>query len=77
MTARTAASSLVLGTWGLAGRGGLPRDRSYGDVTDTAAYETMDRAWEAGIRIVDTAPAYGAGEGLRRVGQWQQACGRR
>ncbi|MEU6492235.1 aldo/keto reductase [Streptomyces sp. NPDC046984] len=77
MTARTAASSLVLGTWGLAGRGGLPRDRSYGDVTDTAAYETMDHAWEAGIRIVDTAPAYGAGEGLRRVGRWQQTRGRR
>ncbi|MFE2533491.1 aldo/keto reductase [Streptomyces sp. NPDC059371] len=76
MPARTVSDSLVLGTWGLSGRGRLPIDRSYGEVADDVAYETMDRAWEAGLRIIDTAPGYGAGEGLRRVGQWQRTRGR-
>ncbi|MET9671038.1 aldo/keto reductase [Streptomyces sp. NPDC006475] len=77
MPQRTAADNLVLGTWGLAGRGGLSVDRSYGEVTDAVAYETLDRAWELGIRIADTAPAYGGGAGLRRVGQWQRMRDRR
>ncbi|MFI6347187.1 aldo/keto reductase [Streptomyces sp. NPDC050560] len=76
MPARTAPDSLVLGTWGLAGRGGLPLDRSYGEVTEDAALETMDLAWAAGLRHLDTAPGYGAGEGLRRVGRWQADRGR-
>ncbi|MER8113803.1 aldo/keto reductase [Streptomyces sp. NPDC094031] len=76
MPARTATDSLVLGTWGLAGQGDLPRDRSYGEVSEGVAHETMDRAWRAGLRHIDTAPGYGAGEGLRRVGRWQRSRGR-
>lgn len=77
MSARSAADRLVLGTWGLAGRGDLPPDRSYGEVTAEAAYATMDRAWAAGLRTIDTAPGYGAGQGLRRVGHWQRTRGLR
>jgi D-threo-aldose 1-dehydrogenase len=43
--------------------GGLSRATS-----DEEAWETLDRAWDAGVRRFDTAPHYGAGLSERRLG---------
>lgn len=69
---------LVLGTWGLAGAHGAPaRPMGYGALDASSARRLLSAAWDAGIRWVDTAPSYGAGEGLRRVAAWQASTGRR
>ncbi|MFF4379144.1 aldo/keto reductase [Kitasatospora sp. NPDC001547] len=70
-----AADRFVLGTWGLSGAGTAPSASAYGPVSAHSAAETFDRAWEMGLRIVDTAPAYGGGEGLRRLAHWQRSRG--
>jgi D-threo-aldose 1-dehydrogenase len=36
--------------------------------TDDEAWETLERAWDAGVRRFDTAPHYGAGLSERRLG---------
>jgi D-threo-aldose 1-dehydrogenase len=48
---------------GLAPIGGL-----YSPVGDRAATDTIEAAWQAGIRFFDTAPAYGSGLSERRAG---------
>jgi D-threo-aldose 1-dehydrogenase len=48
---------------GLAPVGGL-----FEAVGDEQAYETVERAWELGVRYFDTAPFYGAGLSERRSG---------
>lgn len=48
---------------GLAPIGGL-----YAEVGDAAARATVDAAWEAGLRLFDTAPLYGHGLSERRTG---------
>jgi D-threo-aldose 1-dehydrogenase len=55
----------VLGQFVLGGAqlGGLYRATS-----DEEAWETLDRAWDAGVRHFDTAPHYGAGLSERRLG---------
>lgn len=40
----------------------------YRETTDAASSETVDAAWEAGIRYFDTAPHYGLGLSERRLG---------
>jgi D-threo-aldose 1-dehydrogenase len=40
----------------------------YRSITDEDAWQTLDAAWEAGVRHFDTAPHYGAGLSERRVG---------
>jgi aryl-alcohol dehydrogenase-like predicted oxidoreductase len=47
----------------------------YGDLSKGTAWGLLSAAWEMGIRWVDTAPSYGAGEGLRRVQDWQHSTG--
>jgi len=37
-------------------------------LTDEETQETLDRAWDAGVRHFDTAPHYGAGLSERRLG---------
>ncbi|NEA68093.1 aldo/keto reductase [Streptomyces sp. SID12488] len=37
-------------------------------VTDEAAYDAVDAAWDAGVRTFDTAPHYGLGLSERRLG---------
>ncbi|GIE99384.1 aldo/keto reductase [Paractinoplanes rishiriensis] len=49
---------------GLAPIGGL-----FAPVGDRAATDTVEAAWQAGIRFFDTAPHYGAGLSERRAGQ--------
>jgi D-threo-aldose 1-dehydrogenase len=48
---------------GLAPLGGL-----FDAVGDKPAYETLERAWDLGIRYFDTAPLYGSGLSERRAG---------
>lgn len=48
---------------GLAPIGGL-----YADVGDEHARATVDRGWDRGLRLFDTAPLYGYGRSERRTG---------
>jgi aryl-alcohol dehydrogenase-like predicted oxidoreductase len=69
---RSIAGSFVLGTWGLAGTS-TAAGSSYGPVGARVAEATFDRAWAMGMRVADTAPAYGGGAGLRRLAAWQRS----
>ncbi|MGN6126030.1 MAG: aldo/keto reductase [Humibacter sp.] len=40
----------------------------YKEITDEQAHETLQAAWDAGIRSFDTAPHYGLGLSERRLG---------
>ena len=53
--------------FGRAAIGGL-----YRKVERASAVETMQTAWDAGIRYFDTAPFYGFGLSERRVGDFLQ-----
>lgn len=59
---RTSLEVTALGL-GCAGLGGL-----YRDVDEAQARATIDRAWEAGIRLFDTAPFYGYTKSEHNVG---------
>ena len=50
------------------GLGTAPLGGLYEPVADEAARETIDRAWELGVRFFDTAPLYGHGTSEQRVG---------
>ncbi|HZZ65600.1 MAG TPA: aldo/keto reductase [Candidatus Baltobacteraceae bacterium] len=50
------------------GLGGVPFGNEFAYVTDEIAYETVEAAWEAGIRYFDTSPWYGLGLAERRLG---------
>ena len=60
MTASFVRSKLGLGTAPLAGL--------FRPVSAEAARETIDRAWELGVRHFDTAPLYGSGIAEERLG---------
>jgi D-threo-aldose 1-dehydrogenase len=59
---RTRLSVTALG-FGTTGIGGL-----YSATSAQAAEETMETAWELGVRFFDTAPQYGNGMAERRLG---------
>jgi D-threo-aldose 1-dehydrogenase len=59
---KTGLSVTELGI-GLAPIGGL-----YADVSDEQARATVDRAWDRGVRLFDTAPLYGYGRSETRAG---------
>lgn len=48
--------------------GGAPLGGLFSAVSETAAMEALEAAWEAGIRAFDTAPLYGFGLSERRLG---------
>jgi D-threo-aldose 1-dehydrogenase len=50
------------------GLGTSPLGSLYREVTDREARAVVDAAWEAGVRIFDTAPHYGLGLAERRLG---------
>ena len=62
----------VLGRTGLAvtqlGFGGAPLGNMYRAIADAEAGATVRAAYEAGIRLFDTAPLYGFGLSEHRVG---------
>ena len=50
--------------------GGAPIGGLYAPVSDQAAADTLQAAWDAGIRAFDTAPHYGVGLSERRIGDF-------
>ena len=50
------------------GFGGAPIGGLYREVPTPDAIATVERAWDLGIRLFDTAPLYGYGASERRVG---------
>ncbi len=57
------AAREALGTWAL-GSG-----RDWGDTSEADAQNTLRAALDGGIKLIDTAPIYGAGLAEQRVGQ--------
>jgi len=51
------------------GFGGAPLGNLYVAITEEAAKATLDTAWDAGIRVFDTAPQYGFGLSEERFGR--------
>jgi D-threo-aldose 1-dehydrogenase len=50
--------------------GGAPIGGLLAAVDDDAALATLQAAWDAGIRAIDTAPHYGVGLSERRIGRF-------
>ena len=50
------------------GFGGAPLGNLFESIDEQIARDTVDAAWEAGIRLFDTAPLYGSGLSERRLG---------
>jgi aryl-alcohol dehydrogenase-like predicted oxidoreductase len=62
--------ALGAGTWALGGRwdfGGAPA--GWGDVDDEVSIAAVRAAYEGGVRLFDTADAYGCGHAERIVGK--------
>ena len=53
----------------LLGFGGAPLGNLYTAISEDAARATLDAAWDAGIRVFDTAPLYGFGLSEERFGR--------
>ncbi|MDQ7912865.1 aldo/keto reductase [Pseudomonas sp. 102515] len=51
------------------GFGGAPLGNMFREVGDAAARATLEAAWDAGIRLYDTSPHYGAGLSERRFAE--------
>jgi D-threo-aldose 1-dehydrogenase len=51
------------------GLGTAPLGNLFTEVTDDAATATVDAAWDAGVRLFDTAPLYGHGLAETRLGR--------
>jgi D-threo-aldose 1-dehydrogenase len=51
------------------GFGGAPLGNMYAAITDAEAEATLDAAWDAGMRLFDTAPQYGVGLSEERFGR--------
>ena len=62
--------TLVLGGLGL---GTAPLGNMHRPVTEDEAFETIDAAWQCGVRYYDTAPLYGHGLAEMRLGRALQA----
>ena len=52
------------------GLGGVPIGNEFSAVTDTEAEQTLEAAWNAGIRYYDVSPWYGLGLAERRFGHF-------
>jgi len=62
-------SRLILGCGNFGGIGSAPEFYGRGE-TEEQAVELMDRAWDAGINVFDTADAYGGGRSETWIGNW-------
>jgi D-threo-aldose 1-dehydrogenase len=51
------------------GFGGAPLGNMYAAIDEATAQATLDAAWEAGMRLFDTAPQYGVGLSEERFGR--------
>ncbi|MDB5200465.1 MAG: D-threo-aldose 1-dehydrogenase [Chitinophagaceae bacterium] len=52
------------------GLGGVPIGNEFSAVTDAEAQQTLEAAWDAGVRYYDVSPWYGLGLAERRFGQF-------
>ncbi len=66
-------SEIGFGAWGIGGR--TPGLTSYGDTNDAVSRNALAAAFDAGITLYDTAPAYGDGHSETLIGE--VFCGRR
>jgi D-threo-aldose 1-dehydrogenase len=64
-TLRAASGALELSSMGF---GGAPLGNLFVAISDAQAQATLDAAWDAGIRMFDTAPFYGFGLSEERFG---------
>ena len=62
-------SAVGVGTWALGGPSTFDgRDAGWGEVDDAESIRALHTAIDAGVTLIDTAPAYGRSE-ERRVGK--------
>ena len=52
------------------GFGGAPLGNLFENVSEQQAQETLQNAWQAGLRYFDTAPFYGYGQSEHRLGHF-------
>jgi aryl-alcohol dehydrogenase-like predicted oxidoreductase len=62
-------SRLFLGCGNFGGVGSAPAFYGMGE-NESQAADLMDRAWDAGINVFDTADAYGGGRSESYIGNW-------
>ena len=62
-------SRLGLGCGNFGGVGSAPAFFGMGE-TEAQAADLLDRAWGAGINLLDTADAYGGGRSEQFIGRW-------
>jgi aryl-alcohol dehydrogenase-like predicted oxidoreductase len=67
---------LALGCGNFGGIGSAPELFGRGESREEA-FALMDAAWDAGIRLFDTAASYGGGRSERWVGEWMRERGGR
>jgi aryl-alcohol dehydrogenase-like predicted oxidoreductase len=65
---------VILGCGNFGGIGSAPEFFGQGE-TREEAFAIMDAAWEAGIRVFDTADAYGGGRSEAWIGDWLRTKG--
>ena len=65
-----AVSALGLGTWALGGPFTFDgRDAGWGEVDDDVSIRALHTAIDAGVTLIDSAPAYGTGHSERVIGR--------
>lgn len=52
------------------GCGTAPIGNLYSSISDEEAFDTLQAAWDVGVRYFDTAPLYGLGNAERRLGRF-------
>src|SRR5829696_7741557 len=63
-------SALGVGTWALGGPFTFDgRDAGWGEVDDEVSIRALHAAIDAGVTLIDTAPAYGTGHSERVIGR--------
>ena len=62
-------SRLILGCGNFGGIGSAPAFYGMGE-TEAEAADLLDRAWDAGVCVFDTADAYGGGRSEASIGRW-------
>ena len=67
-------SRLILGCGNFGGIGSAPAFYGMGE-TEPQAHALLDRAWDAGVNVFDTADAYGGGRSETFIGNWLHAKG--
>jgi aryl-alcohol dehydrogenase-like predicted oxidoreductase len=67
-------SRIALGCGNFGGIGSAPAFYGMGE-SEPQAFELMDRAWDAGVILFDTADAYGGGRSESFIGRWLKTKG--